>query len=76
VQEFKYLGFNLNKKGDYKRHIVEINRKEKMVARKVWDLGEKLCRNDFSKRWMLYLVQNVMAYGVELWGRKGELEKN
>ena len=35
VQEFKYLGFNLDKKGDYKRHIKEISRKEKMVARKV-----------------------------------------
>jgi len=23
VQEFKYLGFNLDRKGDYKRHIKE-----------------------------------------------------
>jgi len=50
-----------------------------MVARKIWDLGEKLCRNNFSRRWIFkYLVQSVMAYGMELWGweEKGELEKN
>jgi len=34
VQEFKYLGFNLDRKGDYKRHIKEINKTEKMVAKK------------------------------------------
>jgi len=57
MQEFKYLGFNLDRNGDYKRHIKEINRKEKMVVRKVWGLGglgEKLCRNNFSRRWMLF----------------------
>jgi len=32
VQKFKYLSFNLNRKGDYKRHIKEIRRKGKMVA--------------------------------------------
>ena len=42
-------------------------------------LGERICRNDFSRRWILfkYLVQNVMAYEVEIWGwkEKEELEK-
>ena len=79
MQEFKYLDFNLDRNGDYKRHIKETSRKGKMIARKVWGLEEKLCRNDFRKRWMLfkYLIQSVMTYGVELWGweEKGELEK-
>jgi len=46
---------------------------------KIWGLGEKLCRNNFRRRWILfrYLVQSVMAYGVEIWGweEKKELEK-
>jgi len=50
-----------------------------MATRKIWGLGERICRNDFSRRWILfkYLVQNVMAYEVEIWGwkEKEELEK-
>lgn len=45
----------------------------------MWDLGERICRNDFKRRWILfrYLVQSVMEYGVEIWGweEKEELEK-
>jgi len=76
VQEFKYLGFNLDRKGDYKRYIKEISRKGKMEQEKYEAQGKS--RNDFSRRWMLfkYLVQS-MAYGMELWDweEKGELEK-
>jgi len=53
--------------------------KGRRAARKVWSLGEKLCRNDFRRRWILfrYLVQSVRAYGVEIWRweKKEELEK-
>jgi len=79
VQTFKYLGFILNNKGNYKEHIKELYGKGRRAVRKVWGLGEKICRNDFRRRWILfrYLVQSVMAYGVEIWGweEKEELEK-
>jgi len=41
-----------------------------MVAKKIWDLGERICRNNFKKRWNLfrYLVQSVIEYGAEIWG--------
>jgi len=69
VQVFKYLGFVLSNKENYIEHIKELVRKGRMAPRKVWDLGERICRNDF-KRWTLfrYLVQSVMEYGVEIWG--------
>ncbi|XP_011705265.1 PREDICTED: uncharacterized protein LOC105460512, partial [Wasmannia auropunctata] len=79
VQEFKYLGFMINNKGNYKEHIKEMRRKSRMVVRKVWSLGERICRNDCKRRWTLfrYLVQSVMGYVVEIWGweEKEKLEK-
>lgn len=79
VQEFKYLGFVISNKGKYREHIKELERKGKIAARKVWGIGEKMCRDDFSRRWNLfkYLVQSTMAYGVEIWGweEKESLEK-
>lgn len=45
----------------------------------MWSLGERICRDDFGRRWKLfkYLVQSVITYGVEMWGweEKKELEK-
>jgi len=37
-----------------------------MAAKKVWDLGERICRNDFKRRWNLFrcLMQNVMEFEV------------
>lgn len=79
VQEFKYLGFVLSNKGNYKEHMKELGGKGKRAARKIWGLGEKICRNDFRRRWVLfkYLVQSVMAFGVEIWGweERENLEK-
>lgn len=40
VQEFKYLGFTLSRRGDYEEHIRELGRKGRIAARKVWGLGE------------------------------------
>jgi len=64
----------LNNKGNYKEHIKELW-KGRRAARKVWvknygnGFGDKI-RNDFRRRWILfrYLVQSVMAYGVEIRG--------
>lgn len=50
-----------------------------MAARKIWSLGERICKDDFTRRWMLfrYLVQSVMSYRVEVWRwkEKESLEK-
>jgi len=79
VQEFKYLGFVLNKYDNYMDQIKDLVRKGRMAAKKVWGLGERICRNDFKRRWNLfrYLMQSVMEYAVEMWGwdEKIELEK-
>lgn len=79
VQEFKYLGFTFNRKGSYGDHIKELYRKGRIAARRVWGLGERVCRDDFGRRWTLfrYLVQSAMSYGVEIWGweEKETLEK-
>jgi len=79
VQNFKYLGFTFNRKRNYKEHIAELARKGRIAVKKIWGLGERMCRNDFIRRWNLfrYLVQSVLNYGVELWGweERVELEK-
>ena len=79
VKQFKYLGFVCSRNGKYVEHVKELCRKGRIAVNKVWGLGERICRNDFSRRWMLfkYLVQSVISYGVELWGweERKELEK-
>jgi len=79
VQNFKYLGFLLDKEGGFKEHIKELAKKGRRVLKKVWGLGERMCRNDLIRRWMLfkYLVQSVISYGAELWGweERAELER-
>lgn len=74
VKTFKYLGFTFNTNGNYNNHIKELSRKDKKAACKVWVLGERLCKNDFRRRWILYkyLVQSVIGYGVEIWGWEKE----
>jgi len=78
VQVFKYLGFVLNNSGN-KEHVKELVRKGRMAMKRVWGLGERICRNDFKRRWNLfkYLVQSIIEYGVEIWGweEKTDLEK-
>jgi len=70
VNEYKYLGFTISNKGGYREHIKELRSKGMQTVRKVWGLGERICRNDFKRRWMLfkYLVQSIMKYGMEIWG--------
>jgi len=79
VKVFKYLGYTFNRKGNYKEQLGELRRKGRIAANKVWGLGERICRDDFEKRWILfkYLVKSVIEYGVELWGwqERKELEK-
>lgn len=79
VKNFKYLGFTFNRKGNYKEYIQELKIKGRMAAKKVWSLGERICRDDFGRRWTLYnyLVHSTRMYGVKIWGweEKGDLEK-
>lgn len=36
-------------KRGYKEHIKKLNRKSRMVTRKVWGLGKRIFRNDFKR---------------------------
>lgn len=76
-RKFKYLGFVFNSKGNYNDQVRELRRKGNVAVRKVWGLGERICKGDFRRRWMLfkYLVQSVMAYGAEIWGWEEKKEK-
>ncbi|XP_024888003.1 uncharacterized protein LOC112464939, partial [Temnothorax curvispinosus] len=73
------LNTEKTKKGNYVDHIKELKRKGRIAVNRVWGLGERLCKDDFSRRWTLfkYLVKSVMEYGAEIWGwsEKKELEK-
>lgn len=70
VRTFKYLGFTFNSRGSMANHIADLKKKGIAAAKIVWGLGERICRNDFNRRMMLfnYLVRSVMEYGVEIWG--------
>lgn len=46
VKLFRYLGFTFNRKGKYKDHIKELERKGKLTTNKVWWLGERICKSD------------------------------
>lgn len=50
IHEFKYFSFMILNKDSYKEHIRELSKKGRMAARKVWSLGERICRNDFKTR--------------------------
>lgn len=71
------MGFTFNRKGNYVDHIKELSRKGRIAANRVWGLGERLCKNDFSRRWTLFKYLVKMEYGAEIWGwsKKKELEK-
>jgi len=76
VSKFKYLNYVLNNNGGDDGQIRELKKKDNIVMRRVWDLGERLFKDDFRKKMMLFLVLGVIMYGVEIWGwkEKGKLE--
>jgi len=69
VSEFKYLGYVLKKNGGDDRQIKKLKKKNNIVTRKVWGLEEKLFKDDFKRRMILfrYLVIGVIMYGAEIW---------
>jgi len=76
VTEFKYLGYVIKKTGGDDGQIRELKKKGNM--RRVWSLGERLFKNVFKRRMMLfrYLVLGIIMYGAEIWRWKerGKLE--
>lgn len=68
-----------NRKGNYKAHFKDLERKGRIVMNKVWGLEERICKEDWKRRRMMfnYLVRSVMDYGTEIWGweERKELEK-
>lgn len=56
-------------KGTVKSIYKGDKKKGRIAANKVWELGERICKDDFIRRWILfkYLVQSVMSYRVEIW---------
>jgi len=76
VTEFKYLGYAIKKTEGDDGQIRKLKKKGNIIMRRIWDLGERLFKNDFRMRMMLfrYLVLGIIIYGAEIWGWKGELE--
>lgn len=68
-RKFKYLGFVFNKKGNYIDHIKEINKKGRIAIGREWGLEERICKDDFKRKWILfkYLIKSVMEYEAEIW---------
>lgn len=48
-----------------------------IAANKIWGLKEKICKENFNKRLILYkyLVRSVITYGILAMGRKKEIRK-
>jgi len=41
-----------------------------MAARKVWGLGDRICKNDFKRTWTFFrykMIQSVKEYGIKIW---------
>jgi len=75
VSKFKYLDYKevIKKNGGDDGQIRELKKKGNIVMRKVWDLGERIFKDDFRKRMMLfrYLIMIVIMYGKFGDGGKG-----
>jgi len=68
VSEFKCLDYVLKKNRGNDGQIRELKKKGNIVMRKVWGLGERIFKDDFRRRMMLfrYLVIGVIMYGAEI----------
>ena len=79
VKEFKYLGVKLQKNGDIAGHVRERAKAANMAVGQVWGIGERLFRDDWKKRMLLFdcLIMGIMMYGVEIfgWREREELER-
>jgi len=75
VSEFKYLGYVIKKNGGDDGQIRELKRKGNIVMRRIWGLGERLFKDDFRRKMMLfrYLVMRVIIWdgNLEMEGKGG-----
>jgi len=70
VSEFKYLGYVLKKNGGDDGKTRKLKKKSNIVMKKVWGLGERIFKDDFRGRMMLfrYLIMAIIMYEAEIWG--------
>jgi len=54
VSEFKYLGYVLKKNGGDDGQIRKLRKKGNIIMRKVWGLRERIFKDDFRRRIMLF----------------------
>jgi len=60
------------KNGGDDGQIRDLKKKGNIVMRRIWGLGERLFKDDFRRRMMLfrYFVLGVIMYGAEIWNRR------
>lgn len=70
VESFVYLGIELQRNGQYTRHLKRNARKANRRATEVWSLAERLFPNNFRIRRQMFeaLVKPIMLYGAEVTG--------
>jgi hypothetical protein len=70
VDQFKYLGYTLQRNNRPDRHIKETVKKAISAMKQVWGIGQRKFEGDFRRRiWMFnHLVKNILMYGAEIWG--------
>jgi len=54
MSEFEHLGYVPKKSGRNDGKIIGLKKKGNIVMRKVWGLGEKIFKDDFRRRMMLF----------------------
>ena len=79
VDKFNYLGYMMTSDNSDEEHIKTQVGKARAVMGKIWGIGEKLCKEDWVRRMMIFktLVKSIIFYGEEVWGYKEceEVEK-
>jgi len=72
MPEFKYLDYVLKKNGGDDGQVRELKTKGNIVIKKIWDLGERIFKDDFRRRIILfrYSVMGIIIY--EKFGNGGK----
>lgn len=74
VKKIRYLGFVMQKNGRVEKYMKERIKRATVALKQTWSIGERLFRNDFSRRRMKMfntLVGSVVVYGAKIWGWEG-----
>ena len=77
---YKYLGMVINKLGDLKDHILELNRKCEVINREIHAIGTKyqVGKEEIRVKFKLYetCLMPALLYGIEAWGKIDKDEIN